>query len=132
MEIRLQGSRTEVARLVERVRVVFDVVSVSRTYRNNRADDRDSVRVYVHVNPPPVAPPALNETERPADRGELCVCGRPAVKVFLGGPFGPTGYCGMPDGGQRGPCRFCGGERHQAARCSRYVLRPDGDGEVRP
>ncbi|SCL43126.1 hypothetical protein GA0074692_6774 [Micromonospora pallida] len=63
--------------------------------------------------------------ERLAEPGERCTCGRAAVKVFTGGPWGDTGYCGLPDGGQRGPCTFCGGPRHQG-RCPVYKLRPDG------
>jgi hypothetical protein len=40
--------------------------------------------------------------------------------------FGPTGYCGIPDGGnQTGPCPFCGGPRHHEGRCPDYRLRLD-------
>jgi hypothetical protein len=68
------------------------------------------------------APP----TERPAAPGERCTCGRQAVVVYLGSVFGPTGYCGIADGGdQAGPCPFCGGPRHQSGRCPDYRLRPD-------
>jgi hypothetical protein len=70
------------------------------------------------------APP----TERPAVPGELCTCGRQAVVVYLGSVFGPTGYCGIPDGGdQTGPCPFCGGPRHIApyGHCQDYRLRVD-------
>jgi hypothetical protein len=66
------------------------------------------------------APP----TERLAQPGELCTCGRQAIVVYLGSVFGPTGWCGRDDGGARlGPCPFCGGPRHED-RCSRYQLRP--------
>jgi hypothetical protein len=52
-------------------------------------------------------------SERPAEPGELCTCGRQAVVVYLGTVFGPTGWCGQADGGdQTGPCPFCGGHRH--------------------
>jgi hypothetical protein len=45
-------------------------------------------------------------TQRPAQPGERCTCGR-------------------EDGGeQTGPCPFCGGQRHQG-RCPAYRLRPD-------
>jgi hypothetical protein len=70
------------------------------------------------------APPA----ERPAAPGELCTCGRQAFVVYLGSVFGPTGYCGIPDGGDHtGPCPFCGGPRHTEpyGRCPDYPLRLD-------
>ena len=70
------------------------------------------------------APP----TERPAEQGERCTCGRQAVVVCLGSVFGPTGYCGIADGGdQTGPCPFCGGPRHREpyGRCPDYRLRLD-------
>jgi hypothetical protein len=70
------------------------------------------------------APP----TERPAAPGERCTCGRQAIVVYLGSTFGPTGYCGIPDGGdQTGPCPFCGGPRHREpdGRCPAYRLRLD-------
>jgi hypothetical protein len=65
-------------------------------------------------------------SERPAEPGELCTCGRHAIVVYLGGIFGPTGYCGIADGGDRaGLCPFCGGPRHQEpeGRCPDYRLR---------
>jgi hypothetical protein len=65
-------------------------------------------------------------TERPAEPGERCTCGRQAIVVYLGSLFGPTGHCGIPDGGDRaGPCPFCGGPRHQEGRCPDYRLRLD-------
>jgi hypothetical protein len=67
-------------------------------------------------------------TERPAAPGERCTCGRQAVVVYLGSAFGPTGYCGIADGGdQAGPCPFCGGPRHREpyGRCPHYRLRLD-------
>jgi hypothetical protein len=67
-------------------------------------------------------------TERPAAPGELCTCGRQAIVVYLGSVFGPTGYCGIPDGGKEsGPCPFCGGPRHAepSGRCPAYRLRLD-------
>jgi hypothetical protein len=65
-------------------------------------------------------------SERPAEPGELCTCGRPAITVYLAGKFGPTGWCGQADGGnQAEPCPFCGRGRH-AHRCPAYRLRPEG------
>ena len=67
-------------------------------------------------------------TERPAEPGERCICGRQAIVVYLGSVFGPTGYCGIPDGGEdTGPCPFCGGSRHREpySRCPAYRLRLD-------
>jgi hypothetical protein len=67
-------------------------------------------------------------SERPAAPGELCTCGRQAIVVYLGSVFGPTGYCGIPDGGDTtGPCPFCRGPRHQEpeGRCPHYRLRLD-------
>lgn len=84
---------------------------------------------------------------RPAQPGELCECGRPAVQVFLGGDRGDTGYCGRGDGGAPvdGVCTFCGdaidhdayaraeqaagrtylgsGDEPQSGRCPLYRLR---------
>jgi hypothetical protein len=72
---------------------------------------------------------AGNVRERPAVAGELCVCGRPAVVVFEGGQSGPTGWCGLANGGACGGlCRFCGARRHEG-RCLSYTLRgPDRAG----
>jgi hypothetical protein len=70
-------------------------------------------------------------TERPAAPGERCTCGRQAIVVYLSRIFGPTGFCGIADGGDRiGPCPFCGGLRHETAwgdpgRCPYYRLRLD-------
>ena len=64
-------------------------------------------------------------TERRAERGERCTCGRQAVTVFLHPDGRETGYCGLPDGGASdGPCPFCGGDRHEG-RCPNYRLRPE-------
>jgi hypothetical protein len=66
--------------------------------------------------------------ERLAEPGELCTCGRQAIVVYLGSVFGPTGYCGLPNGGDHtGPCPFCGGPRHPEweGRCPDYRLRLD-------
>jgi hypothetical protein len=62
-------------------------------------------------------------SERPAEQGELCTCGRQAIVVYLGTAFGETGDCGIRDGGDRtGPCPFCGSGRHED-RCPDYRLR---------
>lgn len=67
----------------------------------------------------------LGSGSRSARAGEVCTCGRAAVMVFTGGPFGATGWCGRGDGGAKdGPCPFCGGERHTTERCPQYRLRP--------
>lgn len=64
-------------------------------------------------------------TTRPAEPGELCVCGRQAITVIESGRWGPTGDCGIRDGGAKtGPCPFCGGPRYEV-RCPRYRLRLD-------
>jgi hypothetical protein len=69
---------------------------------------------------------AGNVRERPAVAGELCVCGRPAVVVFEGRQDGPTGWCGLSDGGARGGlCTFCGARRHENW-CPSYTLRGRG------
>ena len=71
-------------------------------------------------------PQELKRSKRSAEPGELCTCGRQAIVVYLGSVFPPTGYCGIPDGGDRaGPCPFCGGPRHQEweGRCPDYRLR---------
>lgn len=62
-------------------------------------------------------------TERPARPGELCTCGRPAAVVFLTEQWKPTGWCGISDGGAKGPCIFCDGPAHDGERCPRYQLR---------
>jgi hypothetical protein len=73
-------------------------------------------------------PEELEPSQRPAEPGERCTCGRQAIVVYLGSVFEPTGYCGIPDGGDiTGPCPFCGGPRHTETdgRCPYYRLRPD-------
>ena len=53
----------------------------------------------------------METTERRAEPGELCTCGRQAIVVYLGGKYGPTGDCGIRDGGDRtGPCPSCAAE----------------------
>jgi len=41
--------------------------------------------------------------QRPAEPGEVCSCGRPAIVVYLTEAHGPVPYCGIPDGGQAPP-----------------------------
>ena len=66
-----------------------------------------------------------HQTDRPAEPGERCTCGRAAVVVINGGRFGPTGYCGQADGGdQQRPCPWCGSPRRHVGRCPKYKLRP--------
>lgn len=43
-------------------------------------------------------------TERPAAPGERCTCGRPAILVYTTDDYGPIGFCGISDGGAKGPC----------------------------
>jgi hypothetical protein len=73
-------------------------------------------------------PRDLEPSERPAAPGERCTCGRQAVVIYLATVLGPTGYCGIADGGDTtGPCPFCGGPRHdeREGRCPDYRLRLD-------
>jgi hypothetical protein len=63
--------------------------------------------------------------DRPAEEGELCTCGRPALVVVSGGTLGYIGWCGQMDSNRTGPCPFCGGPRHQS-HCPSYRLRPSG------
>jgi hypothetical protein len=70
-----------------------------------------------------------NITKRRAEPGELCTCGRQAIVVYLGSEFGPTGDCGIRDGGAKtGTCPFCGGPQHgePEGRCPQYRLRLEG------
>lgn len=72
------------------------------------------------------------QAERRAEPGELCTCGRPAITVYLSDEWGETGYCGVSDGGERGPCVFCGQEKataHPYTRCPEYRLRLDREVE---
>jgi hypothetical protein len=52
----------------------------------------------------------MTSGSRPAEPGELCPCGRPAMVVTVGGRFGDTGDCGLDDRVVRpdGVCVFCG------------------------
>jgi hypothetical protein len=65
----------------------------------------------------------IDSTTRPAVEGERCTCGRPAVEVFITATHGEVGYCGLPDGGRRGPCVFCGSPEKHIGRCPEYRLR---------
>jgi hypothetical protein len=62
------------------------------------------------------------DDQRPAQPGEACTCGRPAVTVYLGGDHGETGWCGQPVAAA-GPCPWCGAAGH-TSRCPAYRLRP--------
>lgn len=63
--------------------------------------------------------------ERPAQPGEYCTCGRPAILVFDGGPWGATGYCGTP-GVSSVPCPWCGKSEGHTGRCAAYRLTGPG------
>jgi len=60
-------------------------------------------------------------TERRAEPGEVCTCGRPAVTVYVSPDGTETGYCGAPAPAP-GPCLWCG-DRHEG-RCPQYRIRP--------
>lgn len=68
-------------------------------------------------------------SERPAGLGELCVCGRQAVTVFVG--VREIGYCGAFGPPRVAPCPFCGAtEPHRAPWgdpevCPDYRVRPE-------
>lgn len=155
MKIRLSGTPDEVTRAVNLLRQVLHVQTVSRPYPNRRDETGTRVYIDAELptqadrlaaafgfdRAPKLTPEqernldaATHHAEaeaariygdRPAVSGERCTCGRPAVRVFTGGPFGDTGYCGRPDGGQQGPCPFCGEDRHESGRCAKYTLRPE-------
>jgi hypothetical protein len=81
----------------------------------------------IRQNPPVAQTDPVAFGERRAEPGEVCTCGRPAVTVFVGTRLGETGYCGRPDGGEPGPCPFCGDAgRHDGmpGRCPEYRVRP--------
>jgi hypothetical protein len=63
-------------------------------------------------------------SERAAEEGEVCTCGRPARIVFVTEYWGEVGWCGRADGGRKGPCAFCGDEAGHAGCCPSYTLRP--------
>ena len=64
--------------------------------------------------------------QRPAEPGEVCTCGRPAVIVYVGGAFGETGYCGRQRRTARS-CPWCPDGPHDGARCPAYRVRPGGE-----
>lgn len=64
-------------------------------------------------------------SERSAEPGELCTCGRPAVTVLTSATFGEVGYCGRPGEPKLDPCPFCGEGPHDSERCPEYRLRPE-------
>ena len=66
---------------------------------------------------------------RPAEPGEVCTCGAPAVLVFDYSVLGePIGSCMSLDPHTRsGPCPFCGTSGPHASGggiCPHYRLRP--------
>jgi hypothetical protein len=86
------------------------------------------------ITPMPALPPTREPTERPAEPGELCTCGRPARVVYLTERFGEVGHCGASGPAPVLPCPFCGTvEPHRetwgdSARCPAYRLRPETKG----
>jgi hypothetical protein len=71
-----------------------------------------------------------DSTERPAEPGELCTCGRQARTVFITRRWGEVGSCDTDNSGQRPilPCPFCRAtEAHQVGgeivKCPQYRLR---------
>lgn len=66
-------------------------------------------------------------TERPAEPGELCTCGRPAVIVFCRVDDGhETGYCGVSNVTPVSPCPFCGADEPHEGKCPDYQTTPTG------
>jgi hypothetical protein len=65
-------------------------------------------------------------SERPAEPGELCTCGRQAVVVCLGSVFGPPATAASPTAATRpGRARSAAAPRHTEGRCPDYRLRLD-------
>lgn len=70
--------------------------------------------------------------QRPAEPGELCTCGRPAITVYFSPEFGDVGHCGVEGSAQHPvlPCPWCGSPTaHKTSwgdpdRCPHYTLRP--------
>ena len=73
----------------------------------------------------------MSSEERPAQPGELCTCGRQAVRVYVTSEHGEVGHCGIDGAAFRPvlPCPWCAAsEPHRAswgdpARCLDYQLR---------
>lgn len=73
----------------------------------------------------------MADEPRPAQPGELCTCGRPAVIVIPTDHFGDVGYCGIEGAAYQPvlPCPWCGtSEPHlepygDPGRCPDYQLR---------
>lgn len=74
-------------------------------------------------------------SERRAEPGELCTCGRQAITVISTDRFGDVGHCGIEGAAFRPvlPCSWCGSsEPHKESwgdpgRCPDYQLRtPQG------
>jgi hypothetical protein len=62
--------------------------------------------------------------QRPAEAGELCICGRKATVVFQTEAHGEVGWCGLADRGRRGRCTFCSAPagHRDGAVCPSYSL----------
>ncbi|WP_167163124.1 hypothetical protein [Streptomyces sp. MBT27] len=77
----------------------------------------------------------LESTERRAESGELCTCGRQAVVVYSNAQFGDVGFCGIEGGQARPvlPCPWCGNSSPHTTswgdpdKCPAYRLRADLD-----
>ncbi|EHR62611.1 hypothetical protein [Saccharomonospora cyanea] len=65
-------------------------------------------------------------SERPANPGERCTCGRPATVVYLTPCGEGVGYCGLSNVPRLSTCPFCGGGPHEA-KCPDYRLMLDAD-----
>lgn len=78
--------------------------------------EKDATGAWVLVQPPTVPSDHVDggyelhhvaqplpdvQSVRSARPGELCSCGRPAVRVYFTDDGEPVGYCGIPDGGAR-------------------------------
>jgi hypothetical protein len=61
--------------------------------------DTSSSPVSIRVPLDRLWPVGLGMWQRPAEEGENCTCGRPAVLVYITAEHGEVGYCGIPDGG---------------------------------
>jgi len=67
----------------------------------------------------------ITTTERPAEPGEVCSCGRQATVVYLIDLFGAVGWCGLGGVAPIVPCPWCGAGPH-LIRCPEYNVRPAG------
>lgn len=74
----------------------------------------------------------MTSTERPAEPGDLCTCGRQAIVVYSNEQFGDAGHCGIEGAAFTPvlPCPWCSSTvPHRQAwgdpeKCPQYRLRP--------